>query len=137
VTPPPTGPALPAARPGRGGRDLRRVLDDLLAMVHLRGGLVVAPDGLVIAARLPEALPVEPLSALAAALGRELELHVQRAHRSPFVMAHFSAADGTVFVGGTPVGFIVLLGDGDPGTHDEVRQALRAAVETVRRAWAA
>src|SRR6267143_1539598 len=63
------------------GRDLRGVLAELLKLEHIIGGLVVAPDGLVIAANLPREVQAEPLSALAAALVRERErLRVSRQH---------------------------------------------------------
>jgi predicted regulator of Ras-like GTPase activity (Roadblock/LC7/MglB family) len=121
------------ARPARG-RDFRELLKGLVKLEHVRGGLIVAPDGLVIAADLPSEIPVEPLSALAATLGRELELRGPRLRRGTFLMAHFAAGDGTVFLGGTPVGFIVLLGDGEVN-RDAIRQALRTAMDTVRQAW--
>jgi predicted regulator of Ras-like GTPase activity (Roadblock/LC7/MglB family) len=127
-----TGPAtLPAPA---GGRDLRRLLGDLLVLPLVRGGLVVAPDGLVIASQLPPGSPVEALSALAASLGRELELRGARRRQGGFVLAHFRSAEGTIFLGGTPVGFIVVLAD-DSADRDQVRHALRTAVETVRRTW--
>jgi len=122
-----------APRSGRG-RDFRGLLRELVALEHVRGGLIVAPDGLVIAADLPPEVPVEPLSALAATLGRELELRGPRLRRGTFLMAHFAAGEGTVFLGGTPVGFVVLLGDGGVN-RDVVRGALRAAMDTVRVAW--
>jgi len=120
-------------RPGRG-RDFRELLRGLVQLEHVRGGLIVAPDGLVIAADLPGEIPVEPLSALAATLGRELELRGPRLRRGTFLMAHFAAGDGTVFLGGTPVGFIVLLGDAEVN-RDAVRHALRGAMDAVRQAW--
>jgi predicted regulator of Ras-like GTPase activity (Roadblock/LC7/MglB family) len=123
------------AEPLVSGRDLRRLLDDLLAHGEFLGGLIVAPDGLVIAARVPAEVSVEALSALAASLGRELELDGARSGRGGFVMAHFRGDQGWIFLGGTPVGYIVLLAP----THadrDRVRHTLRGAVDTVRRAWA-
>jgi predicted regulator of Ras-like GTPase activity (Roadblock/LC7/MglB family) len=116
------------------GRDFRAVLGQLVKLDHVRGGLIVAPDGLVIAAELPSNIPVEALSALAATLGRELEVRGPRLRRGTFLMAHFAAGDGTIFLGGTPVGFIVLIGDTDVN-RDVVRFALRTAMETIREAW--
>lgn len=121
------------AQPGRG-RDLRQVLTELVRLEHVRGALLVAPDGLVIAATLPPEIPVEPLSALAASLGRELELRGPKLRRGTFLIAYFAAGDGTVFLGGTPVGFIVLLTDASVN-RDTIRHALRGAIETVRQAW--
>lgn len=123
----------PEVRPGRG-RDFRQLLQGLTRLEHVRGGLIVAPDGLVIASDLPREVPVEPLSALAATLGRELELRGPRLRRGTLLMAHFAAADGMVFLGGTPVGFIVLLGDAEVN-QDAVRYALCTAIESVRQVW--
>jgi predicted regulator of Ras-like GTPase activity (Roadblock/LC7/MglB family) len=117
------------------GRDLRRLLAELLKLEHIIGGLVVAPDGLVIAADLPHEIEAEPLSALAATLGRELELRGPRLRRGTFPMAQFASVSGAVFLGSTPVGFIVLLGE-PRADWDTTRAALRRAVGTVYRAWA-
>lgn len=127
------GDLLPDAHP-TPGRDFRQVLAGLTRLEHVRGGLLVAPDGLVIAAALPPDIPVEPVSALAATLGRELELRGPRLRRGTFLMAHFLADDGTVFLGGTPVGFIVLLTDTDVN-RDTIRHALREAIGAIRQAW--
>jgi predicted regulator of Ras-like GTPase activity (Roadblock/LC7/MglB family) len=126
--------AVADARPELG-RDLRRLLAELLKLEHIIGGLVVAPDGLVIAADLPHEIEAEPLSALAATLGRELELRGPRLRRGTFPMAQFASVSGAVFLGSTPVGFIVLLGE-PRADWDTTRAALRRAVGTVYRAWA-
>jgi predicted regulator of Ras-like GTPase activity (Roadblock/LC7/MglB family) len=117
------------------GRDLRAVLADLLKLEHIIGALVVAPDGLVIAADLPKEIEGEPLSALAATLGRELELRGPRLRRGTFPMAQFASVGGAVFLGSTPVGFIVLLGE-PRAEWETIRAALRRAVGSVYRAWA-
>ena len=117
------------------GRDPRGLLAALLKLDHIIGGLVVAPDGLVIAADLPQEIEAEPLSALAATLGRELELRGPRLRRGTFPMAQFASVSGAVFLGSTPVGFIVLLGE-PRADWDATRNALRSAVGTVYRAWA-
>lgn len=123
-------PATPAR-----GRDFRALLTDLLKLEHVRGGLIVAPDGLVIAADWPPAIPVEAFAALAATLGRDLELGGPRLRRGTFLMAHFTADDGIVFLGGTPVGFIVLLSD-TAVNREAIRHAMRTAMDSVRQAWA-
>ena len=92
--------------PTTSGRNLRALLRELITVEHVRGGLIVAPDGLLIASELPSHIPVEALSALAATLGRELEVRGPRLRRGSFLMANFAAGDGSVFLGGTPVGFI-------------------------------
>ena len=122
------------ARPALG-RDFRRLLGELVTLDHITGGLIVAPDGLLIAAQLPGEIAPEPLSALAAMLGRELERRGPRLRRGTFPMARFASGTGTVFLGSTLVGYIVLLGDAS-ADWDTIRSALRAAVGTVHRAWA-
>ena len=121
------------ARPALG-RDLRGLLGELLKLEHIIGGLIVASDGLVIAAELPREIQAEPLSALAATLGRELELRGPQLRRGTFPMAQFASANGAAFLGSTPVCFIVLLGN-PSADWDSIRAALRAAVGTVHRAW--
>jgi len=117
------------------GRDLRGLLAELLKLEHVTGGLVVAPDGLTIAADLPREIEAEPPSALAATLGRELELRGPQLRRGTFPMAQFASVSGTAFLGSTPVGFIVLLGE-PRADWDTIRAALRSAVGAVYRAWA-
>jgi predicted regulator of Ras-like GTPase activity (Roadblock/LC7/MglB family) len=116
------------------GRDLRSVLAELLKLDRIIGGLVVAPDGLVIASDLPREIQAEPLSALAATLGRELELRGPRLRRGTFPMAQFASVSGAAFIGSTPVGFVVLLGE-PQADWETIRAALRAAVGAVYRAW--
>ena len=117
------------------GRDFRGLLGQLVKLAHISGGLIVAPDGLLIAARLPPEIQAEALSALAATLGRELELRGPQLRRGTFPMAQFLAVDGTAFLASTPVGFIVLLGDAS-ADWDATRGALRTAVGSLHRAWA-
>ncbi|PYO03248.1 MAG: hypothetical protein DMD89_02600 [Candidatus Rokuibacteriota bacterium] len=120
--------------PTTSGRDLRALLRELITVEHVRGGLIVAPDGLLIASELPSHIPVEALSALAATLGRELEVRGPRLRRGSFLMANFAAGDGSVFLGGTPVGFILLLA-GAEANRERVRHAMRGAIDAVRQAW--
>jgi len=120
--------------PTTSGRDLRALLRELITVEHVRGGLIVAPDGLLIASELPSNIPVEALSALAATLGRELEVRGPRLRRGSFLMANFAAGDGSVFLGGTPVGFILLLADAE-ANRERVRHAMRGAIDAVRQAW--
>ncbi len=116
------------------GRDVRSLLAELARLPGVRGGLVVAADGLVIAAELPAGSPVEALSALAATLGRELELRGPRLRRGTFQMAQLTGTAGGIVLGSTPIGFVVLVAAAD-ADHEAVRQALGRAVETVRQAW--
>ena len=103
MSPEPAPPLRPAGAPAHaapvGGRsararELRRILAEMLKIDRVRGGLVVAADGLVIAASLPSGIAAEPLAALTATLGRELEVGADRMKRTTFRTALFSADDG-------------------------------------------
>ena len=129
-----TAPSIGAAVPPRGpSRALafREILADLSKLEHIRGGLIVTPDGLVITADLPSHAPAEALAALGATLGRELELGADRLGRGGFDAAVFSSDDGTIFVGGHPVGFLVLIGEQDVDVA-AVRSALGRALDRLR-----
>lgn len=127
--------AEPAARPAAArAREFRRILAEMLKIDRVRGGLVVAADGLVITSSLPRAVVVEPLAALAATLGRELEVGADRLKRTAFHTALFSADDGTVFLGSSPVGFVVVLGDREVNVG-LVQWALRKALATLEGTW--
>jgi len=115
-------------------RAFRRILAEMLKIDRVRGGLVVAADGLIIAASVPRGVAVEPLAALAATLGRELEVGADRLKRTPFQAALFSADNGTVFLGSSPVGFVVVLGDKEVNIG-LVQWALRKALATLEGAW--
>lgn len=128
------GSATAVAEPQGRGRDFRALLRDLVRLEHIRGGLIVAADGLTIASELPQDISVEALAALAAMLGRELEMRGPRLRRGTFSMAQFAAQDGVVFLAGTPVGFIVLIGDAE-ADRDRVRHEMSGAMDAVRRAW--
>jgi predicted regulator of Ras-like GTPase activity (Roadblock/LC7/MglB family) len=104
----------PAGRgPGRAHRDPGRARD------HLRAA--------------PPRFPVA-LAALAATLGRELELGASRLERGAFRTALFSADDGTVFIGGSPVGYVTLVADRNVNM-EAVRAALGRAVDRLRGTW--
>ncbi|MFY9586040.1 MAG: roadblock/LC7 domain-containing protein, partial [Actinomycetota bacterium] len=95
-----------------------------LKVRSVRGALLVAPDGFVIAAEVPESVPVEPLAAMAARLGRELEASAARMGRASFSTAMFSADDGAMFVAAAGIGYIVVLAD-----HQANLESMRSAVE--------
>jgi len=115
-------------------REFRRILAEMLKIDRVRGGLVVAADGLVITSSLPRTVAVEPFAALTATLGRELEVGADRLKRTPFQTALFSADDGTVFLGSSPVGFVVVLGDREVNVG-LVQWALRKALATLEGTW--
>jgi len=125
-----------ASTPGRltRAREFRRILAEMLRIDRVRGGLVVAADGLVIAASLPRGVAVEPLAALTASLGRELEVGGDRLKRTAFQAALFSSDSGTVFLGSSPVGFVVVLGDREVNVG-LVQWQLRKALATLEGTW--
>lgn len=127
---PPESPRSPR------GKEFHKLLRGLAKLDRVRGGLIVAPDGFVIASDLPQGIAVEPLAALAATLGRELEVGAARLKRGAFQMALFSADDGTVFLGASPVGFLVVLGDRDVNVG-MIRVGLRRAMDAVQETWGA
>ncbi len=122
-------------KPSRA-QEFREILFDLVKMAGVRGGLIVTPDGLVINSELPQRFPVEALAALAATLGRELELGSDRLERGAFRTALFSSDDGTLFLGGSPVGYLTLLGDRNVNLAS-VRLAVRKAVDRLQGTWKA
>jgi hypothetical protein len=79
-------------------------------------------------------MSADELAALAATLGRELEVGMEQLARGTFRTAFFSTDGGAIFVGGSPIGFVVLLGDADaePAT---VSPALQEAVARLAGAW--
>ena len=121
------GPAGAAPRPSRA-RVFKEILASLSKVASIRGGLLVTPDGLVITAHLPPRSQVEDLAALGATLGRELELGSARLERGAFRMALFAADNGTLFVGGSRVGFLILLGERNADMAS-VRMALGRALD--------
>jgi predicted regulator of Ras-like GTPase activity (Roadblock/LC7/MglB family) len=127
-----------ASRPARllpsRAQQFTQILGELRRLPGIGGGLIVTPDGLVVTADLPAAVSPEALAALAATLGRELEVGAEHLARGQFQTAFFSAADGTVFVGGSPIGFVILLGDAAVDTTS-ISAALRAALTRLEGVW--
>jgi len=117
-------------RPSRA-RAFRELLAGLARLEGVRGGLIVTPDGLVITAELPPRSPEEALAALGATLGRELELGADRLGHGPFRTALFATDDGTLFVGGSPIGFVIVLGNRSVDAAS-VRMALAKALDRLR-----
>ena len=115
-------------------QQFRDILGVLAQLTGVQGGLIVTPDGFVITADLPPQISAEALAAVAATLGRELELGMAQLERGTFRTAFFSTDDGTIFLGGSPIGFVILLGDAtaEPAA---VTPALRAAVTRLEGAW--
>jgi predicted regulator of Ras-like GTPase activity (Roadblock/LC7/MglB family) len=101
----------------------------------VRGALLVAADGFVIAAEVPAGVAIEPLAALAATLGRDLETGATRLGHGTFQTALFSADDGTLFLAASRIGFVVALAD-PQGSVQAVRSALEEAVMAIDSSWA-
>jgi type IV pilus assembly protein PilB len=78
------------------GRQVRDIVESLGRLHWVRGALVVSPDGFVIASEVPRAVAVEPLAALAATLGRDLEVGASRMGHGAFQTALFSADEAPV-----------------------------------------
>jgi predicted regulator of Ras-like GTPase activity (Roadblock/LC7/MglB family) len=117
------------------GRQVRDVVQALARATAVRGALVVAADGFVIAAEVPGGLAIEPLAALAATLGRDLEAGAVRLGRGAFQTALFSADDGTLFLAASRIGFVVALAD-PQGNVQAIRAALEEAVTAIDSSWA-
>jgi predicted regulator of Ras-like GTPase activity (Roadblock/LC7/MglB family) len=117
------------------GRQVRDVVQALARAAAVRGALLVAPDGFAIAAEVPPGLAIEPLAALAATLGRELEVGASRLGRGAFQTAMFSADDGTLCLAASRIGFVVALAESQ-GNVPAVRAALEEAVAAFDSSWA-
>lgn len=116
-------------------RQFREILGELSHVGGVRGGMIVTPDGFVVTADLPATIAsAEGLAALAATLGRELELGSDQLAGGPFKTAFFSADDGSVFLGGSPIGYVVLLGDAG-AVPEAVAPALEGALTRLEGAW--
>lgn len=117
------------------GRYVREVVQQLLKRRAVRGALLVAPDGFTIAAEVPDGVAVEPLAAIAARLGRELESSAARMGRASFSTAMVSAHDGAMFVAAAGIGYIVVLAD-EAANLEALRAAVEEAVGLIQAAWA-
>jgi predicted regulator of Ras-like GTPase activity (Roadblock/LC7/MglB family) len=132
-----TGPRLKLALEydsASRGRHVRDIVQELKRLHWVRGALLVAPDGFLIAADLPETVAVDSLAALAATLGRELETSAARLGRPSFSTALFSADDGTMFLAASRIGYLVVLADQQANVQ-AIRGALTDAVALIEAAW--
>jgi predicted regulator of Ras-like GTPase activity (Roadblock/LC7/MglB family) len=118
------------------GRQVRDIVQSIARLHGMRGALIVAADGFVIAAEVPSGVAVESLAALAATLGRDLEVGASRLGGGAFQTALFSADDGTLFLATSPIGFVVALAEPQANLQS-VRGALAEAVTLIEAAWAA
>lgn len=122
--------------PAVDGRDIRAVLHRLAETASVHGALLVAPDGLVVASVLREVRAVEAFSALAATLGRELELRASLPGHGAFGIAQFASESGALLLGSTAIGFVVVLATDGPD-HARLADDVRDAVATIEGAWGA
>ncbi|HTO11339.1 MAG TPA: roadblock/LC7 domain-containing protein [Candidatus Binatia bacterium] len=116
------------------GRQVRDIVQTVARLHGVKGALIVAPDGFVIAAEVSGSVAVESLAALAATLGRDLEVGANRLGRGAFQTALFSADDGTLFLATSPIGFVVALAEPQANLQS-VRGALAEAVGLIEAAW--
>ena len=116
------------------GRQVRDIVHTIALLHGMRGALIVAADGFVIASEVPSGVAVESLAALAATLGRDLEVGASRLGRGAFQTALFSADDGTLFLATSPIGFVVALAE-PQASLQSVRGALAEAVALIEAAW--
>jgi predicted regulator of Ras-like GTPase activity (Roadblock/LC7/MglB family) len=117
------------------GRQVRDIVQSLARLAGVRGALLVAPDGFVIAAEMPPSIALEPLAALAATLGRDLEVGATRLGRGAFQTALFSADDGTLFLAASRIGFVVTVAEAQ-ANFQAIRSALEEAVTLIESGWA-
>lgn len=117
------------------GRQVRDIVTALARRSAVRGALLVAPDGFVIASDVASTVAVEPLAALAATLGRDLEVGASRLGRGSFQTAMFSADDGTLLLATSRVGFVVTLAEREANVPT-LRGAVDEAVALIEAAWA-
>lgn len=127
-------PHVTDAVPGSRAQEFREILSDLGQLAGVQGGLIVTPDGLPITVDIRSDSSAEALAALAATLGREIGLGMAQLGQGAFHTAFFSADNGRLFVGASPIGFLMLLGDltAEP---DAVVPALRAALARLASIW--
>jgi predicted regulator of Ras-like GTPase activity (Roadblock/LC7/MglB family) len=116
------------------GRQVRDIVQSVARLHGVKGALIVAPDGFVIAAEVAQGVAVDSLAALAATLGRDLEVGASRLGRGAFQTALFSADDGTMFLATSPIGFVVALAE-PQASLQSVRSALAEAVGLIEAAW--
>ena len=105
------------------GRHVRDIVQELNRLHWVRGAM------------MPPTIAVDSLAALAATLGRELETSAARLGRPSVSTALFSADDGTMFLAGSRIGYLVVLADQQVNVQ-AIRGALADAVALIEAAWA-
>jgi predicted regulator of Ras-like GTPase activity (Roadblock/LC7/MglB family) len=118
------------------GRYVRDIVQQFAKLRGVRGAVLVSPDGFVIAAEVPPAIAVEPLAAMAATLGRELDASAHRMGHSSFSTAMFSADDGRMLLAAVGIGYVVVLAESHANV-ETIRVAVEEAIGLIQVAWAA
>jgi predicted regulator of Ras-like GTPase activity (Roadblock/LC7/MglB family) len=116
------------------GRLVRDIVAGIRTLNGVRGALLVAPDGFVIAAEVPPTVAVEPLAALAATLGRDLATGTHRLGRGALQTALFSADDATLVLATSRLGFLVAMAE-RAANLPALRSALDEAVTLLESSW--
>jgi predicted regulator of Ras-like GTPase activity (Roadblock/LC7/MglB family) len=116
------------------GRQVQDIVKYLAHLSAVRGALLVAPDGFVIAAEVPPTIALEPLAALAATLGRDLEVGASKLGGGAFQTALFSADDGTLYLAASRIGFVVAVAESQ-ANFQAIRGALEEAVTLLDSGW--
>jgi predicted regulator of Ras-like GTPase activity (Roadblock/LC7/MglB family) len=90
---------------------MKAALHELIETISARGALVVAPDGMLIAAEVREGVDVERLAALGAAILTDIGLRLERAGLQPFTHLEIAAEQGKlILLEAGPTFLLVLLG---------------------------
>jgi predicted regulator of Ras-like GTPase activity (Roadblock/LC7/MglB family) len=116
------------------GLQVRDIVAGVRHLNAVRGALLVAPDGFVIAADVPPTVAVESLAALASTLGRDLDANASRLGRGAFHTALFSADDATLLLATSRIGLLVALAERSANLP-ALRGALDEAVILIEAAW--
>jgi predicted regulator of Ras-like GTPase activity (Roadblock/LC7/MglB family) len=116
------------------GRQVRDIVTGLRYLNAVRGALLVAPDGFVIAAEVPPTIAVEPLAALAATLGRDLAAGASHLGPGTVHTALVTADHGTLLLAPCRLGVVVALAECQANLP-ALRGALETAVALLEAAW--
>ena len=90
---------------------MKAILQELNETISARGSLVVARDGMLVAAEVCDGVDVERLSALGAALVTEVGTSLRRAGMNDFTHVEIAAEHGKVVLAEAgPIYLMVLIG---------------------------
>jgi len=90
---------------------MKATLHELIDTISARGALVVAPDGMLIAAEVQEGVDVERLAALGAAILTDVGQRLKAAGMAAFTQLEIAAEQGKVILlEAGPIFLLVLLG---------------------------